>query len=44
MSLKEKAQILAIKKAFEYMEKSLGENIPTLVEWLDKFDVKNTLK
>ena len=44
MVLKEKAQIFAIKKAFEYMEKSPGENIPKLVDWLDKFDVKNTLK
>lgn len=44
MALKEKAQIFAIKKAFEYMEKSPGENIPKLVDWVDKFDVKNTLK
>lgn len=44
MALKEKAQIFAIKKAMGYMEKDPASNIPKLVDWLDAFDVKNTLK
>lgn len=44
MALKEKAQIFAIKKALEYMDKSPEENIPKLVDWMERFDVKNTLK
>ena len=44
MALKEKAQIFAIKKALEYMDKDPASNIPKLVDWLDTFDVKNTLK
>lgn len=44
MALKEKAQIFAIKKALEYMDKDPESNIPKLVDWLDAFDVKNTLK
>lgn len=44
MALKEKAQIFAIKRALEYMEKDPASNIPKLVDWLDTFDVKNTLK
>jgi len=44
MKLKEKAQIMAMKKAFEYMDKDPAGNIPKLLEWLDAFDVKNTLE
>jgi len=44
MALKEKAQIFAIKKALEYMDKDPVSNIPKLVDWLDAFDVKNILK
>lgn len=44
MALKEKAQVLAIKKALEYMDKDPVTNIPKLVDWMEAFDVKNTLK
>lgn len=44
MALKEKAQIFAIKKALEYMDKDPVVNIPKLVGWMDTFDVKGTLK
>lgn len=44
MALKEKAQIFAIKKALEYMDKDPATNIPKLVDLMDKFDVKGTLK
>ena len=43
MSLKENIEIFAIKKAFEYMEKDPEVNLPKLMDWFDKFDVKNTL-
>lgn len=44
MALKEKAQVFAIKKALEYMDKDPKTNIPKLVDWLDTFDVKGTLQ
>lgn len=44
MALKEKAQIFAIRKALEYMDKDPSVNIPKLVDWMDTFDVKGTLK
>lgn len=44
MALKEKAQVFAIKKALEYMDKDPAVNIPKLVDWMDTFDVKGTLK
>lgn len=44
MALKEKAQIFAIKKALEYMDKDPIVNIPKLVNWIDTFDVRNTLQ
>lgn len=44
MALKEKAQIFAIKKALEYMDKDPETNIPKLVDWMEMFDVKGTLK
>lgn len=44
MALKEKAQIFAIKKALEYMDKDPVVNIPKLVNWIDTFDVRNTLQ
>ncbi len=44
MALKEKAQIFAVKKALEYMDKNPATNMPKLVDWVDAFDVKNTLK
>ena len=44
MALKEKAQVFAVKKALEYMDKDPGSNIPKLLEWLEAFDVKGTFK
>lgn len=44
MVLKEKAQIFAIKKALEYLDKDPAGNIPKLIDWMDTFDVKGTLK
>lgn len=44
MALKEKAQIFAIRKALEYMDKDPAANIPKLVDWMDTFDVRGTLK
>ena len=44
MALKEKAQIFAIKKALEYMDKDPETNIPKLVEWVETFDRKGVLK
>ena len=44
MALKEKAQVFAIKRALEYMDKDPETNIPKLVDWMNTFDVKGTLK
>lgn len=44
MMLKKKAQVLAIKKALEYMDKDPESNIPKQLDWLELFDIKNTLK
>ena len=44
MALNEKAQVYAIKKALEYMDKDPVSNIPKLVDWMDAFDIKHTLK
>ncbi len=44
MAFKEKAQIFAIKKALEYLDKDPETNLPKLVDWLEAFDVRHTLK
>ena len=44
MALKEKAQILAIKKALSYMDKNPEENLPKLMDWFEKFDIRGALK
>ncbi len=44
MALKEKAQIFAIRKAFGYLEKNPEENLLKLVQWLEAFDRKGTLR
>ena len=44
MALKERAQIFAIRKALEYMDQDPAANIPKLVDWMDAFDVRGTLK
>lgn len=44
MALKEKAQVFAIKKALEYMDKDPVTNMPKLLESLETFDVNGTLK
>lgn len=44
MDLKEKAQAFAVKKALEYLDKDPETNLPKLIDWFEKFDVKGTLK
>lgn len=44
MALKEKAQVFAVKKALEFMDKDPIMNLPKLLDWIDTFDVKGTLK
>lgn len=44
MELKEKAQEFAVKKALEYLDKDPETNLPKLIDWFEKFDVKGTLK
>lgn len=44
MELKEKAQAFAVKKALEYLDKDPEANLPKLIDWFEKFDVKGTLK
>lgn len=43
MTLKENIEVFAIKKALEYMDKDPETHLPKLMDWFDKFDVKNTL-
>lgn len=44
MALKEKAQAFAVKKALEFMDKDPVTNLPRLLDWVEAFDVKGTLK
>lgn len=44
MALREKAQVFAIKKALGYMDKDPVTNIPKLLDWMETFDVRGTLK
>lgn len=44
MAIIESIEAFAIKKALGYMDKNPEENIPKLLEWFDKLDVKNTLE
>lgn len=44
MELKEKAQAFAVKRALEYLDKDPETNLPKLIDWFEKFDVKGTLK
>ena len=44
MALKEKAQVFAIKKALDYLDKDPEENLPKLLDWFTAFDVKGTLR
>jgi hypothetical protein len=44
MALKEKAQIFAIRKALEYLDKDPETNLPNLLNWMEMIDVKGTLK
>lgn len=44
MELIKNAEMLAIKKALEYMDKDPETNLPKLMDWFDRFDVKDTLK
>ncbi len=44
MSIKDEVKIFAVKKALGYMEKDPEANLPKLMDWFDRFDVKGTLK
>lgn len=44
MVLKEKVGVFAVKQALNYMDKNPEANLPKLMDWFDKFDVKNTLQ
>ena len=44
MELIKNAEMFAIKKALEYMDKDPETNLPKLMDWFDRFDVKDTLK
>lgn len=44
MALKEKVGVFAVKQALNYMDKNPEANLPKLMDWFDKFDVKNTLQ
>ena len=44
MELKEKAQAFAVKRALEYLDKDPETNLPKLIDWFEKFDLKGTLK
>jgi MoaA/NifB/PqqE/SkfB family radical SAM enzyme len=43
MALIENLEAFAIKKALGYMDKDPKTNLPKLLDWFDKFDMKNTL-
>lgn len=44
MALKEKVGVFAVKQGLNYMDKNPEANLPKLMDWFDKFDVKNTLQ
>lgn len=43
LTLKENAQAFAVKAALNYLEKDPDKNIPKLLGWADKFEVKDVL-
>ena len=43
MNLKDTAKTAAVKKALAYLDKDPETNLPKLMEWFDRFDVKGTL-
>ncbi len=43
MALIENLEAFAIKRALGYMDKDPKTNLPKLLDWFDKFDMKNTL-
>lgn len=43
MALIENLEAFAVKKALGYMDKDPKTNLPKLLDWFDKFDMKNTL-
>lgn len=43
MEIRKSVETFAIKKALEYMDKDPIKNLPKLLDWFDKFDVRNTL-
>ena len=43
MNLKDTAKTAAVKKALAYLDKDPETNLPKLMEWFVRFDVKGTL-
>lgn len=43
MTIVENMEAFAVKKALSYMDKDPETNLPKLLDWFDRFDVKNTL-
>ena len=44
MAIIENVEAFAVKQALKYLDKNPEENIPKLLDWFDRFDVKNTLE
>lgn len=43
MALKERAQVFAVRKALDYLDKDPETNLLKLVDWMETFDTKGTL-
>ena len=43
MAFKESVETFAVKRALEYLDKDPQNNLPKLVDWVDRFDTKDTL-
>ncbi|MFV0362673.1 MAG: radical SAM protein [Suipraeoptans sp.] len=44
MELKQNMEVFAVKRAIEYMDKDPQANLPKLLNWIEKYDKKGTLK
>lgn len=44
ISVKDKAASIAVKKAIQYIEKDSDNNIPKILDWLERFDKDGSIK
>ena len=44
MALKENMEAFAVKQALSYLDRDPEKNLPKLLDWVDRFDRKGTLK